>query len=274
MIDQYLQKNNNRIHTVREAIGRLIRACIRVLFIGCISLPSQAGQVALIIDDMGYRQQDIEAFSLPPNVTFAILPHTPYSSDFAKRAAEQTREVMIHMPMEALAGNKLGPGALTASMGRESIQRELQSALASIPNAVGINNHMGSKLTQLTAPMQATMAFLQQRNLYFIDSRTTRYSKAEQIALSSGVLSASRHVFLDHEDDEAHMQQQFERLLRIARKHQQAIGIGHPHQKTLAFLQRQLPSLSAHGIELVPVSRLLEARTARLAQTAGPTSEE
>ncbi|MDF2178705.1 divergent polysaccharide deacetylase family protein [Aliiglaciecola sp. CAU 1673] len=237
-------------------------------------MPSHGGQIALIIDDMGYRQQDAEAFALPPSVTFAILPHTPFSTDFAKRAADQTREVMIHMPMEALAGNKLGPGALTSLMTRESIQKELQSALISIPNAVGINNHMGSKLTQLTAPMQATMDFLQQRSLYFIDSRTTRYSKAEKIALSNGVLSASRHVFLDHESNDAHMKEQFDRLLRIAVKHEQAIGIGHPHEKTLAFLHQQLPRLNEMGIELVPVSRLLAARTARLEQKPPSNTEE
>ncbi|MBN7823777.1 divergent polysaccharide deacetylase family protein [Bowmanella dokdonensis] len=214
---------------------------------------------------MGYRKQDEAAFALPPQVTFAILPHTPYSTRYSVRASEQDREVMLHMPMEALAGNRLGPGALTAQMTEQAITQELGLALNSVPHAIGLNNHMGSKLTQLSSPMRTTMNFLQTRQMFFVDSRTTRYSKAEKIAALQGVPSAHRHVFLDHFQDEAHMRQQFNRLIRIAKKYRNAVGIGHPYEETLRFLRQALPELAGHGIRLIPISALMQEKALALA---------
>lgn len=237
-----------------------------LLIICLLSLPAYAGNIALIIDDMGYRKQDADAFVLPAEVTFAILPHTPYSTAYAKKAAAQNRDVMLHMPMEALAGNKLGPGALTAAMDNQAIQQKLDAALSSVPHAIGLNNHMGSKLTQLTLPMRATMDFLRQQQLFFIDSRTTRYSKANKIASRFGVPNTHRQVFLDHFQNEKHMQAQFDRLIRIARKYQNAIGIAHPYPETLSFLQKNLPLLQDMGIRLIPISVLMREKALALHQ--------
>ncbi len=243
---------------------RLIFSLVTTLL---LSLPVHAANIALIIDDMGYRKQDVEAFTLPAEVTFAILPHTPFSTTYAKKAAAQHRDVMLHMPMEALAGNRLGPGALTASMDNQAIQNTLNDALDSVPHAIGLNNHMGSKLTQLTLPMQATMAFLRQQQLFFIDSRTTRYSKANKIATRFGVPNTHRQVFLDHFQNQKHMQAQFDRLVRIARKYNNAIGIAHPYPQTLSFLQQQLPKLQDMQIQLIPVSRLMQEKALAMTES-------
>ncbi len=220
-------------------------------------VPVRAAEIALIIDDMGNSIHDAAAFDLPVAVTFSILPFTPLSQQFSHTAEQQSREVMLHVPMEALNGKALGPGAITSDMLPTNIQDTLQAALNNVPNAVGLNNHMGSKLTQLTLPMQSTMHFLQHSGLYFIDSRTTRYSKAERIARQNGVPVAHRHVFLDHVADEKHIDGQFKRLLQLARKQGIAVAIGHPYPKTLAYLQTHLQDLQQQGIRLVPVSELV-----------------
>lgn len=243
---------------------------VRLLFWGMITLlfasqPLKAANIALIIDDIGYKKQDVRAFDLPVSVTFSILPHTPFSNSFAARAQQQQREVMLHIPMESLAGKALGPGALTAEMPVEAITRQLKLALNSVPNAIGINNHMGSKLTQLTRPMTATMDFLRDQGMYFVDSRTTRYSKAETIAKNSGVKTLHRHVFLDHNRNEQDMQKELDRLVRIAKKYTNAVGIAHPHSETLAFLNKQLPNLERQGVQLVPLSSMLPARSPQIA---------
>lgn len=219
---------------------------------------SYGGEIALIIDDIGYKQQDADAFSLPSNVTFSILPHTPFSTEYAHKAQRQNREIMLHMPMESLGGKKLGPGALTADMPVQDIQYTLQQALKSVPYAKGINNHMGSKLTQLTFPMRSTMDYLKRHQLYFVDSRTTRFSKAEKIARDTGVETLHRHVFIDHYPDTKHMRLQMQRLIRIAQKHQKAVGIAHPYPRTLAFLETYLATLP-DSVRLVPMSQLLSS---------------
>jgi polysaccharide deacetylase 2 family uncharacterized protein YibQ len=51
---------------------------------------------------------------------------------------------------------------------------------------------------------------------------------------------------------------QFARLIETARRRGHAIGIGHPYPETLNVLADTLPELADLGIELVPVSRLVE----------------
>lgn len=229
-----------------------------------------AAQVALIIDDIGYKPSDAKAFQLPTEVTFAILPHTPFSKRFAALAEQQQREVMLHMPMESLSGKKLGPGGITSVMYPQDIQQQLAQALLTVPNAVGVNNHMGSKLTQLTLPMTATMQYLRSQGMYFIDSRTTRYSKAERIAREVGIATRHRHVFLDHVVKPEHIAFQFGRLLSIVQKQGQAIAIAHPYPETLKYLQRHLPELEQDGIRLVPVSDLIQPESTRFAANQLP----
>ncbi len=222
-----------------------------------VSFNSSAADIALIIDDMGNRSRDALAFSLPKEVAFSILPHKPLSSVYSQRAASQQREVMLHIPMESLAGKRLGPGSLTADMHPMKIHQVLQDALSTVPDAIGMNNHMGSKLTQLTLPMSSTMDFLQQHNLFFVDSRTTRFSKAEQIARQKGVMSTKRNVFLDHDADITEIDAQFRRLLRLAKKYGFAVGIAHPYPQSVNYLKQQLPTLADKGVRLVPLSDVL-----------------
>ncbi|MGM0481913.1 MAG: divergent polysaccharide deacetylase family protein [Pseudomonadota bacterium] len=218
--------------------------------------PSTAPKVAIIIDDIGNSRSDLEAALLPGNLTFAVLPFTPYSRSFALRAHHQQKEIMLHAPMQALKGNQLGPGGLTSVMSAAEIKLELQRSLDAIPYVAGVNNHMGSYFTQLTQPMRAVMETLQHRRLYFIDSRTSEFSIAADTATEFGVPVAHRHVFLDNQTSDRYLRQQWRQLIRQARRQGQAIGIAHPYPQTLAFLKRQLPQLAEHGIELVFASQL------------------
>jgi polysaccharide deacetylase 2 family uncharacterized protein YibQ len=222
-----------------------------------ISFCAQASQIALIIDDMGNNKQDAAAFALPSNVTFAILPNKPLSKLFSKRATAQQREVMLHMPMESLAGNNQEKNVLLSSMPPVQIIQTLKTALSTVPDAVGVNNHMGSKLTQLTLPMSVTMEFLSEQGLFFVDSRTTKFSKAEVIAKQNGVLSTKRNVFIDHTPSPKQIDKQFQRLIRLSKKHGYAVGIAHPYPQTLEYLKVHLQTLQQHGISLVKLSDVL-----------------
>ena len=51
-----------------------------------------------------------------------------------------------------------------------------------------------------------------------------------------------------------------------------AIGIGHPHDGTIAALAEWLPSLEARGFVLVPVSTIVQRRMEQAAKTAAVTA--
>lgn len=220
---------------------------------------AQTTRIAIVIDDMGYRYTDKHALTLPGDITYAFLPHTTYGKKLAIQANNDDHDVLIHIPMEAENRKKLGPGALTSNMNEGAIRRSLTKSFAEIPFAIGINNHMGSYLTQLYQPMAWTMDFLKQHDLLFLDSKTSPLSKAQQAAIDYGVPVQSRHVFLDNELTDSYISQQFKQLINISKKHQVAIAIAHPHPETIAMLNKLLPTLKSHGIELVSLSSLYSA---------------
>lgn len=243
-----IENNNNVRH--------ILILCFSLISINVLA-DSTSPRVAIIIDDIGYHKADLKLIDLPYALTFAVLPHTPYGQRAARRAFQQRKDVMLHMPMQASNGRFPGPGALTSEMSKQQVQQTLQAALADIPYAIGINNHMGSFYTEQEQPMAWTMEYLRKRQLFFVDSLTTSRSKAGKYARQFGVTNLSRQVFLDNEQDEAAMHKQLEILLRIARKHDTAIAIAHPYPQTYQFLRKYLPQLSQQGIELVGIAQLL-----------------
>lgn len=230
------------------------RFLLLALLLIAMPLYASTGKVVIIIDDLGYRATDQAAFSLPKEVAFSILPHTPLAHDFSALALQQQRDVMLHIPMQASPDKKLGPGALTVGMYPYDIENTVEAALRSVPNAIGVNNHMGSVLTEDRLAMQALMNAIKKAHLFFVDSRTTPHSVAQRIAASKSVPNARRHVFLDNILDETAMRTQLSHLVQLAKHQGVAIGIAHPHPETVAFLQKALPELDQQGIQLMPVS--------------------
>ncbi len=221
-----------------------------------VKINAKTNRVAIIIDDMGYRYTDKHALTLPGAITYAFLPHTTYGRKLAVQANNAHHDVLIHIPMESENRKKLGPGALTSSMDEQEFRQSLTDSFAEIPFAIGINNHMGSYLTQLYQPMAWTMAFLKQNHLIFLDSKTSPHSKAEQAASDFGVPVKSRHIFLDNVLTDEYISQQFKQLINFAQKNKTAIAIAHPHPETVETLNKLIPTLKLHGIELVPLSSL------------------
>lgn len=233
---------------------------IILLFIGVLlssQLLAQQPRVAIIIDDIGYRTSDLATLTLPGNITFSILPHTPYGKSIAEEAFSTDHDVILHIPMEAENGKKLGPGALTREMNEQGIRESLRQSFAEIPFAIGINNHMGSYLTKHYSPMAWTMRYLKENNRVFIDSVTTEQSKARGVARHFGVPSLSRHIFLDNELNQSYISGQFTQLIDQAKKYKQVVAIAHPHPETIEALTHLIPQLEAHNIKLVGISSLL-----------------
>lgn len=239
-----------------------------MLSIFCLALPLHAKQIAIVIDDVGNHQRDLNLLSLPGELTFAILPHTPYSQKFAYLASQQSKELLLHVPMQAIEDKALGPGALTLDMDKQTLQMTLGHALASLPQVSGVNNHMGSALTQYSAPMKWTMEVLRKRGLYFLDSRTTNESQAQTVADLYGVANIARQVFLDNEKQDAYLAQQLAEAKSLSLRNGQTVLIAHPYPETVAFLHEQIPLLLKQGYELVPLSQLVSTRYIQLAKAS------
>ena len=218
---------------------------------------AHSAQLVIIIDDIGNNYAQGNAMvELAGPLTLAFLPHTPYAKRLANKAHLQQKEIILHAPMGNTGKAALGPGALTQELTEIEFKQTLKKAIAAIPHIQGINNHMGSALTQDKQAMQWVMQTLQDEQLYFVDSLTSPNSVAYQQALAHQLPALRRHIFLDNDKSEAALTRQWNKALRIAHKTGRAILIAHPYTESHAFLTQQLPKLASADIELVPASRL------------------
>jgi uncharacterized protein len=216
--------------------------------------------IAIVIDDLGQDlKQAREVLSLRSKITFAVMPGLTQSRKIAELAKQNNHEVLLHLPMEYRGKNgKPAPGMLRSDMTPMEFLNTISDDVASVPGAIGVNNHEGSSLTENKEAMKFLMAELKARNLVFLDSFTSPTSVAYATAKEFGLKAAKRDVFLDNEaNNPAAIRQQIDELADLARKRGSAIGIGHPHPATISELRKWLAETANQDIEIVPVSRLM-----------------
>jgi polysaccharide deacetylase 2 family uncharacterized protein YibQ len=221
-------------------------------------------QLAIILDDMGHDRAAADSLlALPFPLTISILPHLPLSAEVAEEAYRRGDQILLHLPMEPEAEGENPEGVtpeeieLRVGMNPDQVNSALEGMLETVPHAAGVNNHQGSRATADLPLMQALMPALRDRNLFFIDSRTTAATVAYDEARRAGVPTASRKVFLDDTPSKQAIVSQLQLAARDATRDGSAIAIGHPRPATVAALAQGVPELEAQGIHLVFASDLV-----------------
>jgi uncharacterized protein len=222
--------------------------------------PVSGPKLAIILDDLGNDREAAESvFRLHYALTISVLPYHAHSTEIAEEAQRRGLEVMLHLPMRAIANEAPEAHQLETGMSGEEVARALNGMLESVPTASGVNNHEGSLATTNAKLMGELMPLLKQRDLFFVDSRTTAATVAFEEAERAGVRSGFRNVpFLDDVQDVGAIRKQLELALGGAKEKGAAIAIGHPHAETLRALKEMLPRAEAEGVHLVYVSELVK----------------
>jgi uncharacterized protein len=216
-------------------------------------------RLAIIIDDMGNDPAEAKSvLALPFPLTASVLPHLQYSAQTADEAWRRGDQVILHLPMQPIEdGAKDEPIELRPGMSETQVQSTLAGMLATVPHAIGVNNHEGSRATADPQLMAELMPLLRARGLFFIDSRTTAATVAYDAAERAGVRAASRKVFLDDTPTRDAVVAQLDLAARDAIHDGSAIAIGHPHPQTIAALAEGVPQLERRGIHVVFASDLV-----------------
>ena len=217
-------------------------------------------QAALVIDDVAYDPSPMDRFAaLHVPLTFAILPRDKNSRALADKARAMHFAVILHLPMEPLdlIHNDPGGAALYLKMTPRQLRRQFEKDVASVPYIEGINNHMGSAFTENAAKMRLLMKWVKEKNLFFLDSRTSTRSIVPQIAQEAGVPCLANETFLDNQDDATAIERQLDQVLQLALRHKRTIAIGHYRRKHLVeALAEAVPKFRAHGVALVTLPTL------------------
>ncbi len=219
--------------------------------------------VAIIIDDIGYDMKALsELLKIDAQITFAVLPLLSHSRAAAEAAHQANREILLHLPMEPhdYPQDKPGAGALFTDMSDEEVVIQLEKNLSSVPYAIGVNNHMGSKFMSDEEKLTIVFKQLKKRNLFFIDSRTAHDSKAVAASRKVHLTIASRRIFLDNERDYSKIYRILMDVALPPTGHAPVIVIGHPYPETIRALRDASKVFREKGIMIIPVSELMKKK--------------
>ncbi len=219
-------------------------------------------RVAIIVDDFGNGMRGTdEMFALPVKITAAVMPFLSTTEQDARRAHERGYDVLVHLPMEPRHGKPewLGPGAVLTRMTDAEVRERVEAALDNVPYAVGINNHMGSKVTGDERVMGIVLAVCKERGLFFVDSHTNYRSVAGRMARELGLPPVENHIFLDDIHSAGHVMKQMRLVEKRATNERFCVTIGHvgiQGKETAAGIRRGIAAMKAN-VEFVGISELV-----------------
>jgi len=215
-------------------------------------------KIAVVIDDVGENMALLKGLlSLDMPLTFAVWPHASHTREAVKLILDKHHCLIEHFPMEPLGYPKVDPGddALFVTMTPKEIRKRVEENLNRIPEAVGVNNHMGSKFTAYERGMTVALKEFKRHGLFFLDSLTSGKSVGRKVAKTTGITFHERDVFLDNVKDVNAILHQLKMTERVALKKGWAICIGHPYSATLAALNKWQQKRNT-DISIVPLSSL------------------
>ena len=216
--------------------------------------------IAIVIDDMGINQENTaEIINLSGKITASFLTYGQNLQEFTDRAKANDKEIIAHIAMEPHAANNTAPDQLCVEMDNDTIKKNLEVILDHFgPNLIGGNNHMGSKFTENPEKMAVVMEVLQNRRMFFLDSKTSNKAIGCMVAEKYGVNCVNRDVFLDNENDFEYITGQLHQTEKIAQQKGYAVAIGHPKTQTVAALKKWLDQLDNKQFELVHLSDIIK----------------
>ncbi|MGG4220651.1 divergent polysaccharide deacetylase family protein [Paenibacillus jamilae] len=259
------------VHHGCSRIQKTVVLCISVcmLLLVCRTAVAEAiGQqneqqkkVAVIIDDLGNNMKGTkEILNLPVKITVAVMPFLPTTKQDAMEAHKRGHDVIVHLPMEPKQGKPewLGPGAIKANMTDEEVRTKVTAAIKDVPYAIGMNNHMGSKVTSDKRIMSVVLDVCKEHGLFFVDSRTNYWSVVPELAAKKGMPPVRNDVFLDDVHTIAHVNQQLTKVVEWLAEHDTCVTIGHvgvSGMNTSSGLHSSVPKVKEHA-QFVGISDL------------------
>ena len=216
------------------------------------------GRLAVVIDDAGRdlaSQEVYESIGVP--FTLAVMPNQVHTREAAASWAAHGMPVILHQPMESVSGSGMEAKTILTSMSDSEIRRMLSDSLSQVPEAVGINNHQGSKSTTDKRVMDDVMNELHHRGLFFLDSATNSYTEADGAAAEYGVPYARNDLFVDNSSDVSAIKAMIRKAAERAKEHGTYIIIGHCRPHTAEAFRQMVPQLEAEGIKFIYVLSLM-----------------
>lgn len=229
---------------------------------------SQPSKLAIIIDDFGQARAGVSEFmNFERKITFAIMPFLQFSDKDLRDSLEKGHEAILHIPLQCSENDNpswVGPHVIKVSFSSQEIEKKIQEFCDSMPGIKGANFHMGSLGSGDLRVMESIIKTVNERGLYFVDSKTNPKSKCTEAAKNIGCTIGVNRVFLEQGDKTVKgVKSQLKKAAEISVRKGSCIAIGHVGGQggvnTIKAINQFLPELDKMNVELVYASELVEA---------------
>ncbi|MBU0878932.1 MAG: divergent polysaccharide deacetylase family protein [Candidatus Omnitrophica bacterium] len=218
-------------------------------------------KIALIFDDLGESLSDLkEIHSLNIPVTVSVIPGLKFSKNIGHIGLRCGFSVFIHLPLSPLDRKKYRTDKyrfIGSSLSKREINSLLRYYLNSIRIAIGVNNHMGSEMTEDAEFMRFILKAIKRKGLIFIDSRTSLKSVAYKEAKQEDLVCGYNEGFLDSVDNVEAIEEKLQKLIDRAKEKGKIIIIAHPKKNTFDILRRKLPTIRKE-VEFITIKDYFE----------------
>ncbi|MBI9030385.1 divergent polysaccharide deacetylase family protein [bacterium] len=157
----------------------------------------QSQEISVILTELGDNNQiiiDNLDFIKSKNITLALDGEGSFCNDINNLAITNNIETMLTIPLEAYPShnsyNQLNAIKVQSPIEEEHIVSEISYLHDNIGSIKGLTHYWGDFASSEEEFMQHIIDYCKQKNLYYIDARTTSKSKGFNLALRSQVLSS------------------------------------------------------------------------------------
>ena len=267
-----IQKKHRKKNSIWKSflkVAFLSSICSSVMLVSSVtavnptSSEKNVKQLAIIIDDLGNNMKGTaQMLDLPVKLTVAVMPFLSTTRKDAIDAHKRGFDVLVHMPMEPIHGKVswLGPGSITAHLSNDEIRSRVERAIDNVPYAIGMNNHMGSKITSNSRIMNIVLDVCKSRGLFFIDSGTTPQSIVPKLAQQKSMICVRNDIFLDQVHGYRYIENQIKKVQKKLEKQHTCVAIGHVGQtgiQTSAVIRDNATKLK-QKIQFVGISTIIK----------------
>lgn len=223
------------------------------------------GKLAIIIDDFGQARDGVDILmSIDRKMTCAVMPMLEHSEKDMKDAIAAGHEVIIHIPIQYSKNDNVkwvGANAIRTTHDDKHIVDQISKFMDNLPLAAGANIHMGSLGSADMRIMTTIMKTLNERGLYFIDSKTNNKSVCKLVAKDVGISFNENDVFLENKGkDKESIKKQLIHAAKISKKTGRAFAIGHvgaESKLTAQVIKDSVEEIESMGVQFVHVSEII-----------------
>jgi polysaccharide deacetylase 2 family uncharacterized protein YibQ len=222
---------------------------------------TQGPRVGLILAGFGLDHPGSEAAAkaLPGGVTLAVSPYARDLDPLLASVRASGHEYLLSVPMEPRGFGLNDPGdqALMTALPPEENARRLDRVLSRVAGYVGVTGALGrlrgERFAAEAVLIDPVLRAVAGRGLLYVDPRP-------DAPPLPAVWSRHVDVLVDDTGTDSEIDAQLAELSRIARERGSALGLaGAVRPVTVERIAAWTRQLAAQGIELAPVSALVEA---------------